>query len=116
MAVRVQNGEALNFGTFTGTVTVTHARIGHGSTTLVVRPLAAERTVNSGAALEFIAGDIDLVFPSGQLEDTGLSALLGTYFSQSVWVDLMTGPTTVVSDSGYSRQTSSTWTRNVESD
>ena len=116
MAVRVQNGESLNFGTFSAEVTVTHARVGFGSQTLVVRPLATDRTVAAGREPEFLAGDIQLVFPSGEMEDTGLSALLGTYFSQAVWVDLMTDPLTVVSDSGYSQQTSSTWNRSVESD
>lgn len=116
MAVRVENGEVLNFGVFGADATVTHARVGFGTTTLVSAALGKERSVPSGASLEFAVGDIDLVFPSGDMEDDGLSAVLALYFAQEVWVDLMTDSSTVVSVSGYSQQTSSTWTRSVESD
>ena len=116
MAVRVQNGEVLNFGVFGAAATVTHARVGFGSTTLATAALGSERSVSSGSSLEFAVGDIDLVFPSGALEDAGLSGLLALYFAQDVWVDLMTDASTVVAVSGYAQQTSSVWSRSVESD
>ena len=116
MAIRVQNGEAINFGTLVAETVITHARVGFGSATLTTRPLDTDRTVAAGGQAEFAIGEIDLVFPSGQMEDDGISAAWALYFAQNVWIDAMTSSTDVVATTGYSQQTSSIWGRTQEAD
>ena len=116
MAIRVQNGEIINFGTLDAETTVTHARIGFGSNALVVRPLTTQRTIAANGQGQFAVGDIDIVFPANELNDDGLSDLLALYFAQNVWIDLMTDDSTVVTTTGYSQQTSTNWTRAQEAD
>lgn len=116
MAIRVENGAAVEFGPLDTETVVTHARVGFGSQVLVVRSLASNKTVPANRTAVFDIGDIDLVFPSGQLEDDGLTEVLKLYFAQNVWIDIMTDDSTVVSAGGYSQQTLNNWTRTKEND
>ena len=116
MATRVQNESVVNFGTLATETVITHARVGFGANELTVQPLATPRTVVAGGEAEFGIGEIDLVFPSGDMQDAGMSDLLALYFAQDLWVDGMTDDSTVVVASGYSQQTSSDWARTQEAD
>ena len=116
MAIRVQNGEINNFGTLVAQTVITHARVGFGANALAVRPLTTARTVAAGGQAEFAIGEIDLVFPSGDMTDDGISDVLALYFAQAVWIDAMTSATQVVTTTGYSRQTSTNWPRTQETD
>ena len=118
MAVRVENGVAVNFGTFGAETTVTHARVSVGTNILTTRPLANQRTIANGGQAEFAVGAIDLVFPANQLENAGLNALLELALdgSNAMLVDLLTNANTVVTTAGYSQQSVTNWTRNNEAD
>ena len=118
MAVRVQTSAVENFGTFADETTVTHAMARVGAAVLTTRPLVAARTVAAGGQAEFAAGEIDLVFPKGQLEDAGLSALLALAFdgAHAVTIDLMTSSNAVVTTAGYVAQAVTGWSRSTESD
>ena len=116
MAIRVENGAEVEFGPLDAETVVTHARVGFGTQVLTVRPLAQNKTIDANGKGVFDIGDIDLVFPSGQLDDDGLSEVLKLYFEQAVWIDIMTDDSTVVSAGGYSQQTLNNWTRTKEND
>ena len=118
MAVRVQNGEILNFGNFGAAATVTHGRISIGADVLTVRPLAVNRDIALGGQAEFAIGEIDLLHPSNQYENAGWNALLALAFNgvNSFNVDLMTDDSTVVAVAGYGQQASTDWDLSTEAD
>ncbi len=118
MAVRVQNGAVVNFGRLDAETAITHARLLVGGAVLATRPLAVSRTVEAGGDAEFAAGDIDLVFPAGQLEDAGLQALLGLALdgANELAIDAMTDDSTVVAAGGYAQQRSADWDLSTEPD
>ena len=118
MAIRVQNGAVINFGTLAAETEITHGRISVGSAVLATRPLATQRTVAAGGQAQFDIGEIDLVFPKNQLEDAGLSALLALALdgTNTLNIDAMTDDSTVVDDTGYSQQSTADWDRSTESD
>ena len=114
MTIRVQNSSIINFGTLTAQTSITHARVGFGSNALTVRPLQTAQTVAAGGQAQFDTGEIDLIFPNGQMLDDGLEDLVELYFEQNVWIDAMTDSSTVVTTSGYSQQTLNTWSLSQE--
>ena len=118
MAIRVQNGATVNFGTFAAETTVTHSRITYGGEIVTTRPLTTPRTVAVGGQAEFAVGEIDLVFPANELVNAGLNAILAEAFdgTNAFLVDLLTDATTVVTDTGYSQQSEANWTRTEEAD
>ena len=117
MAVRVENGEALAFGTFAAEAEVTHFRVTRGAHRLVDgRPLASAVTVGANEGCQFAEGEIDLLFPANELEDAGLKQMIDAEFAHSITVDLMTDATTLVAVSGYAAASSSDWDTSVESD
>lgn len=118
MAVRIENGAIVNFGTFAAQTTVTHARALVGSAILTTRPLATARTIAANGQAEFAIGEIDLVFPANQMSNAGLNALLAWALdgTNELIIRLMTSSTVEVSTSGYSEQDVSNWTRANESD
>ena len=118
MAVRIQNGAVVNFGTFVDETTVTHARLRVGSSLLTTRQLNNARTVAAGGQAQFNVGDIDLVFPAGEFENAGLNALLALALdgSNAITIDAMTSSNNVVNTSGYSQQATANWSRSNEVD
>ena len=118
MAIRVQNGAVINFGTFDAETTVTHARVTYGTDIVTTRPLTTQRTVAANGQAEFAVGEIDLVFPANELVNAGLNAILADAFdgSNAFLVDLLTAADTVVNTAGYSQQSVTNWTRMEEAD
>ena len=118
MAVRVQNGAILNFGTFLAQTTITHARVTYGANIVTTRPLATNRTIGAGGQAQFAVGEIDLVFPANQLENAGYNGILSEAFdgTNTFLVDLLTNATTVVTTGGYSQQSSANWSLSNEAD
>ena len=118
MAVRAENGTALNFGVFATETVVTHARVSVGNAELATRPLTTSRTIEAGGQARFPIGNIDLVFPANQLENAGLNGILAEYFdgTNTLVIDLMTSSTNVVTTSGYSQQSSADWDLSNEND
>ena len=118
MAVRIENGEAINFGTLAAETVITHGRVSVGNVVLVTRPLATNRTIAANGQAEFAIGDIDLLFPANEYENGGYQDLLELAFdgTNSFNIDAMTDATTVVATSGYSQQSSANWTTSTESD
>lgn len=118
MAVRIQNGAAVNFGTFVAETVVTHARITVGSGILTTRPLTTQRTVAAGGQAEFAVGEIDVVIPANELVNEGLNALLALALNgtNTMLVDLLTAADTVVATGGYSQQSETNWSLTNEAD
>lgn len=118
MAVRVQNSEVINFGTLATETAITHGRLSVGANVLTTRPLTTNRTVAAGGQAQFDIGEIDLFFPSNQLENAGYNALLALAFdgTNSLNIDAMTDASTVVAASGYSQQSSADFDLTNESD
>ena len=118
MAVRVSNGAAENFGTFAAETAVTHFRGTIGTTELFTTTLTTARTIAANGQAAFAIGELDLLFPSGDLGDAGYAAFLALALNGTnvVLVDLMTSSTVVVSASGYAQQDVTNWTRATEVD
>ena len=118
MAVRVQNTNIIAMGTLTAQTVVTHGRLKVGASVLATRALTTQRTVAAGGALQFDAGDIDVIFKSNQLTDAGLNALLALALdgSNEITVEAMTSSTQEITTSGYSEQDVSAWSRSTEND
>ena len=116
MAIRVENGAAVNFGNAGGSVTITHVRLRFGTQNLIVKALTTQRILSTGDPMVFAQGDIDLVFPSGDFEDAGLQAVLTLYFNQQVLIDAMTDASTVVAVACYSQQMTNDWDYSTEAD
>ena len=116
MAIRVQNGSALNFGLFASAATVTHIRFQKAGADPTVRSIT---NVSVGANDTFVipAGDFDVVYPSGQLSDAHMDALVREYWDgETFQIDAMTNANTVVNVNGYSQETHSGWTFGTEAD
>ena len=118
MAIRIENTNAVNFGTFDAETTVTHARALVGSDILTTRPLATQRTIAANGQAQFDAGEIDLVFPSNQMENAGYNALLALALdgTNALTIKLLTDATTEVTTTGYDDQDVTAWTRTPEAD
>ena len=117
MAIRIQNGEILNFGTFAAAARVTHARVGRsGSTTMVTKALTTPRSIAINGSAQFAIGEIDLVYPKNDMNDAGMKDMLDYHFARSQVVELMTSSSVVVAVTGYSNQSSTSWTSSIESD
>lgn len=125
MAIKFENDGELNFGNAGAQVVITHGRVkktGANNNTRVVRPLSSPITIPSGQPIKIADGDIDLVFPTGQLISTDdhkfMAAVVTAYLAatSSIEVDLMTSTTAVISVSGYSMQTHTAWTVTEEAD
>ena len=118
MAVRASNGAVENFGDVTAAVTITHFRGLVGSAVLFTATLTTQRTVAAGRSAEFAIGELDILFPSADLDDAGYNALLALALdgTNAITVKLMTDSTTEVADSGYSDRDVVSWTRANETD
>ena len=122
MAVRVQNGADINFGTFGAAATVTHVRVRRASDDgqPVVAQLSASVAVASDEQFQIDEGNLDFLYPSGDMGDTHMQAVVEAYWgsggSLSMEIDAMTDATTVVSVSGYSQQTFGDWDVSTETD
>lgn len=118
MAIRVQNGAAVNFGTLATETTITHARMSYGGGVVCTRPLTTPRTIAAGGQAEFAIGEIDIVFPANQLVNAGYNNILADAFdgTHEFNVDAMTDAVTVVSASGYAQQAEANWNLSSEND
>ncbi len=116
MAIRVQNGSALNFGLFASAATVTHIRVQKAGTDATVKSIT---NVAVGANDTFVipAGDFDVVYPSGDMTNAHMDALVRSYWDgETFQIDAMTSGTQVVSVNGYSQETHNGWTFTSEAD
>ena len=118
MAVRIENANAVNFGTFDTETDVSHARALVGNAVLTTRPLNTPRTIAANGQAQFDAGEIDFVFPANQFENAGYNALLGLALNgtNALTVKLLTDATTEVTTPGYDDQDVAAWTRANEAD
>ena len=116
MTVRVQNAANMNFGTFGAATTVTHARIKDGNTVLGTRALSASVTIPQNREFQIPANSLDFVFPEGHFSDAGMQEIAEAYFTSSkqLEVELLTNANTEVTTSGYSSQTTSSWSISTE--
>lgn len=118
MAIRVQNSDIIVFGIMAdASVTATHGRIQKAGQDPVVRPLSANVTAAVGERLRVVANEIDFVYPSNQVGDDHMDAVIRSYWEgEEFQIDLMTDSSTVVADSGYSQQSSRNWGITTEAD
>ena len=114
MTIRVQNTALVNFGTVTATVTITHVGLQRGSETEIVKQLPAALTYAAQQELVIPAGDLDVVYPDGDLGDDHMDALVKSWWgatgTAAIKINLKTDATTNVATTGYSQQTVSAWT------
>ena len=118
MAIRIEPNDEIVFGLMAdGPVTATHARFQKTGGTATVKRLISDITAAVNEELYIPANMLDQIFPAGDYPNGLMDEILSPYFSgQSINIDLMTDSTTVVDDSGYSRQTYSDWQLSQESD
>ncbi len=123
MAIRVENGAGLNFGTFGAAATVSHIRIRRGSDDgqPVVKALGTPVTVAVNEQFAINPGNLDIVYPAGDLTNAHMLALVEGYWGTtgsrtSMEIDAMTDASTVVSVSGYAQQSTNDWDVTQEND
>ena len=119
MAVRIQNTNEIDFGDVADAeVTITHGRVSVGTDVLATRALTTSRVIPVGEAMKFDATEVDLVVRSGEFENAGFEALLelAREGTNELTFDAMTSSTVVVSDSGYSQQTTAAFDFSTEAD
>jgi len=122
MAIKVATRAEIDFGTFGAAATVTHVRLRPAATAQqaargFVIALTTPAAVGANAEFSLPSGDIQVVYPSGDLPDSHVQAAVGPLWSGVSWqIDAMTSATTPVSVSGYSQQTYSGWTVTTEPD
>ena len=119
MAVRIENTNEIDFGDVADAeVTMTHARVSVGTDVLAIRAVTTTRVIPVGEAMKFDAAEMDLLVRSGEFEDAGFQALLELALegTNELTFDAMTSSTAVVSDSGYSQQTTAAFDFSTEAD
>ena len=116
MAIKVEN-ELLVFGIMAANVTVTHARIQKAGADPIVRPLAAPLSVLAGERLRLPAAAMEIVYPSGEVGDPHMEAVVLSYWDgEEFMLDMMTDDSTPVPDANYTQQASDTWTFTIQPD
>ena len=117
MAIRVQNSTKLDFGLMAAEVIATHGRVQKAGSNPVIRPLPASLTVAAGERLVVDIGDIDFVYPDGEMSRAHMMAVINSYWDEEIFqVDVMTSDSVVVADSGYAQTTHSAWGITGEAD
>ena len=117
MAVRIQTQDIILFGTMAAAVTANHVKYQKAGNAPVVKELTAPITVAAGEGLRFPSGDLDIVYPAGETNNTHMRAVLDPYWDgETFQIDLMTDDSTVIADSGYAQQTYSNWAISEEND
>ena len=117
MAIRVQTQADIVFGTLATETTVSHIRIQKAGADPAVKALATDVTVPANQQLRIPTGDLDLVFPRGELSNDFMDAMVRAYMDgETFQLDALTDATTVVSANGYSQQTYSNWAISTEAD
>lgn len=117
MAIRIEPNADVAFGIMTAEVVVTHVMFQKAGANPVVKQLSSSLTVAAGRRLRLQDTHFDVVYPSGELTDAHMKAVVDPYWvGQTIQLDCLTNATTVVSDSGYSQQTHDGWTSTTESD
>ena len=115
MAIQVSNPSQVNFGTVTGSHTITHIRFREANNDeIATKQLDSSVSVVANNALTIDMNDIDLIYEDGQFPDSHIEKVVKLFYGAtgqtSVKVDLLTNSTTPVSDSGYTQQTVTGWT------
>ncbi len=116
MAIRVENDGVLSFGVMENAHSITHVRFSRGTVnvTIALDPAVA---VGAGERLRIPDDGFDIVYPSGALTDAHMDALVKAYWDGNAFaIDALTNATTVVSDTGYSQISNSSWTFTTEAD
>ena len=120
MAIKVENSEALVFGVLDTETVVTHGRFkktGANDNTRITRQLAAAVTVGAGERLRIPANSFDVVYKTGQLVDQHMDAMVKAYWNGATFeIDLMTDANTVITTTGYSKQSTDAWAFATETD
>ena len=120
MAVRVQNSTDLIFGVLAAETTITAIRFQKAGAAPTTKRLAAAVTVPLNQQLRIATGDFDVVYPSGDLSDVHMKAVVDAYWDEETFqIDAMTGADgaeAVVTTSGYAQQTHSAWDIATEAD
>ena len=120
--VHVTNPNSVGFGTASGAITITHARVRRASDNgqPMVKQLASPIQIQAGNAIVVNAGSIDFNYPNGEFTNAHYRELIDGYWGATgnlgIEVDLMTSASQVVTDAGYSQQTVSAWTITADSD
>ena len=119
MAFRVRNTDTLVFGIMAGSVAATHARFRRGSDNgqPVVRALTAVVNASAGERLRLPANMLAVKYNSGDLTDDHMDEVARDYWDGVEFeVDLMTSNSVVIADSGYSQQTTDSWSFDTPGD
>ena len=118
MAVRIQNGGTINFGTLGAAATITHFRLRIGAANFAVQTVDTNRVIANGGQAQFSAGAIDVVLPSNDLTNAGHQAFVNLALNgtNAILVDAMTSASAVVSVTGYSQQSVTDWDTSTEND
>ena len=113
--IRVQTQADIVFGTLTANVTVTHIRIRNSDSDDIIGQLVSTVAVQANERLRIASGDLDIVFPSGDVGNDFMEDIVRDYWAgTSMTIDLMTDNSTPISVGGYSQQTYSNWAISVE--
>ena len=126
MAVRVQNAAAINFGNAVAAVTLTHFEVLYGPSgsrsSLGIKQASSPVEVAAGSPMQFAAGELDILFRSGDINDAAMKRMVDSFVSDADegWqVKAYTSATQEVQDTGYSAQAVPSvggWTTSTESD
>lgn len=118
MAIRVENTNAIMFGTFVNTTTITEASAELADGTVIVqKPIVIQRTVPANTAVEFVTREVDFLFPQGDAMDSWLLSVVTRAFDAPITVRLYQGAGLTLQEltvSGYAAQTVSDWTITTE--
>ena len=117
MAIRVQTQDDVVFGIMVAEVVVTHGRLQKAGAAPIIRPLSSPVTIPAGQRLLLPDGMMDVVYPSGELGNAHIRAVIDDYYvGETFMYDAMVDASTPVSDSGYAQQTYSNWAISEEAD
>ena len=119
MAFRVRNTNTLAFGVMAAAVAATHLRfrVAAGDAQPVVVALTATVNVAIGERLRLPALSGAVKYPSGDLTDDHMDAVVRDYWNGvSFEIDFMTSTAAVVADANYAQQATAAWTFDTPAD
>ena len=124
MARRVQNTNALNFGTFGAAATINRIRLQKASADSAVLDLDSAVAVAQNEQFEIAANNLQIDYKRGELSDGHMLALIDAFYGnstdgfESFTVDLISGAssTTPITTGGYSAQTLNNFTFSTVAD
>ena len=114
--IRVATQDPVSFGNVAEAVTASHLRYVKGADAIIGRLVSPVRAA-AGAELVLPSGYFDILYPSGDLPDAHLRALVGPYWDgQPFTLDLLVDAATPVAVAGYAAATYANWSITVEPD